>query len=383
MVKKFFKKVMPLVMAVTMTLSMSIAFAANGNYTEDIDTTKATITIPKYVVLNEFATAPVGEFEFTLAAATSDDLSTNVKVGINPELVSITKATFNGQEISSTDTTDKGALSTKVIDSKKFVVENFTLDFSNVPFTEPGAYRYVLSETQGNIAGMTYDNSTRYIDVYVFNNEQGNGLVIKNVVMFTEKADFEYSPEVNDERIGKDEGFINELETYDLSVTKTLSGNQANMNAKFDFSIEIDTSEITSAYQSATYIIQTIGDATLKNPTTNSITVSDGKTTIEVSLGHNGNIVIKDLPKGTKIKVTDDKGLYTATYTVNSGESKDGNIYTLDSLENNTNVVFDNELEGTIPTGVFLAVGPMLVVVVIGIMGMILVKRNHKEEEED
>ena len=383
MVKKIFKKVMPLVMATTMALSMSISFAENGNYTEPTVTDNANITVYKHVLMNEKANVPDETFNFTLRAAQEDEIEDYIKVGIIEGVTTSYSTIFTKDVVKDTaeQVAEYPGIKDKVNTGLKSATKSFNIDFSNVDFKEPGVYRYVLEENKGSNLGMTYDEITRYVDVYVQNNQNLNGLVVESVIMHKDgESGYIYGldndTDTNKDREGKNEGFVNELTTYDLYLEKILKGNQADMNKSFVFTIEIDTSELNGVAKDATYELEVeSGTVEISN-----IVMSNGKGSTTVSLGNEDKIVVKDLPKGAKVKITEVNGLYTASYTVD-GDTQTSIVNLI--IDDNMSVVVTNTLEGTIPTGVFLAVSPMLAVVVIGVMGMMLVKRNHKEEEED
>ena len=55
---------------------------------------------------------------------------------------------------------------------KKYAQKSVSITFPVGTFTKPGVYRFVITETNNNLPGVTYDsNPTRYLDVFVVADE--------------------------------------------------------------------------------------------------------------------------------------------------------------------------------------------------------------------
>ena len=388
MLKKVFKKAIPLFMATTMAFSMSMAFAApSNNYTlglKEGENGAASITIAKHLILNENAQSPNVTFTFKLKNA-AGDVANNIQPGVG----FATEQTFTvaASSMSNSNGVLPAELNGKVGEGQSYLSGSFTINFANyfdsINFEKPGIYRYELTEVDESAThpDIVYDGVTRYVDVYVENYKQGDayGLQVASVIMHKagdSTYDYDTTYDAENPRTGKNEGFVNEYKTFDLDVSKVLSGNQANMNDEFAFTITVDTTNNEIAKDDATYIVKVNGNAV------DSLTMEDGMGTLEVNLGHNDKLSIYDLPYGSEVTVTEENGKYKATYVVGAGSSTESNSWTLESLTDDVSITFTNTLEGTIPTGVFLAIGPMIIVAIIGVAGMMLAK-NKKEDDDE
>ena len=177
--------------------------------------------------------------------------------------------------------------STAVDDSNStdvyYAIKTMRLDFTECGFTEPGIYRYVITEDNSAQDGVTYDPTlTRTIDVYVEDatytpytsgtaGETQNKLRIAGYVMYkgtvadapakpgtastgtaskledgldnTAKGDngASYGTPNGYEVSGttKSEGFKNTYVTHELTFSKEVTGNQASKDKFFKFKLEI------------------------------------------------------------------------------------------------------------------------------------------------
>ena len=164
-----------------------------------------------------------------------------------------------------------------------YAIKTMRLDFTDCGFTEPGIYRYVITENNTAQDGVTYDSTlTRTIDVYVEDatytpytsgtaGETQNKLRIAGYVMYkgtvtdapakpgtastgtaskledgldnTAKGDngASYGTPNGYEVSGteKSEGFKNTYVTHELTFSKEVTGNQASKDKFFKFKLEI------------------------------------------------------------------------------------------------------------------------------------------------
>ena len=239
------------VLAVLMALALVMSFAAISASAESVTST----SFNKNLVVDSSAQVPNVEFEFTLTPGeavpgTSTTLSVNAGIG-SPTVenaVFTNDMTENGTTAGTpTDSTDT---------SKKFATDTVVMDFSSVTFTEPGIYRYVLTEQpttayHGSITNDTY--STRYVDVFVENVD--GALEIIGYAMRNPNDNVDDTPYypgdpynyANQDPDVKQVTFTNTYETVDLEFSKKIEGNQADNTKKFVFTLSI-TDAIPSDY---------------------------------------------------------------------------------------------------------------------------------------
>ena len=305
-------------------------------------------------------------------------------------------------------------------DDEKFVEKTVYIDFSNVGITTPGIYRYVLQQDvkdkasgegvnydlhasknnnveTGNLES-SYDNDaakgsgTRYIDLYV-TQENGSSDVQYRYLMHTSDKAYATNTEAASD---KSAGFINTYDSYDLTITKKVTGNQGNKNDYFKFTIDLNREnvqktvniDLSKASQSLSY-----QNSTVNNPT--SLTITDHTSSADFYLKDGQSVTIKGISWHAGYSVNEDKTDadakgYTATAAF-TDESQDkvsnGQTITLntdnDSMSDtvfagNSEIIYTNSRQGNVPTGVIMSVLPGLAVVAVGAIGIIYFARKKK-----
>ena len=381
-------------LSLAIVLAMCLAMAATALANQVVYTPVAgpdSVTLYDYLVAERTATILSYEFTFTLEAGSA---ATNVKAGptvtedgkiIAPSVGSVTIT--SADKLESLTTKDEAALGNHYNEGDVVLREEIALDFSGVQFDAPGVYRYVLTQETGSTPGVSYDaNDTRYVDVYVQNKLKADGsgdldegkLVIQGTVVHTdgEKAGFVYNvgEDQSMPNIGvKDEAFVNGLDTVNLTLQKLITGNQADMDATFDFELEVELPAGAANGTFAITALTTDGTVTANG----TFTTANGKGTGTVTLRKGGKITVYGLPYGTKVTISEDKGKYTASYVVGTGASVESDTTTELTLNADTSVVFTNTLEGIIPTGVLLTIAPFAALMIIGLVGvLIMIKKK-------
>ena len=303
---------------------------------------------------------------------------------------------------------------------EKFVEKTAYIDFSNVGITTPGIYRYVLQQEVKNKAGgegvnydlhasknnnvetgnleSSYDNDTakgsgtRYIDLYV-TQENNSSDVQYRYLMHT--SDTTYATNTKSAS-DKSAGFINTYDSYDLTIKKQVTGNQANKDEYFKFTIALNNEnvqkaisiDLTNASPSLTY-----KGSTVNNPT--SLTITDHTSSADFYLKDGQSVAIKGISWHAGYSVNENKTDantkgYTATAAF-TNESQDkvsnnaeiglnGENYSMtDTLfAGDSEIIYTNERQGNVPTGVIMSVLPGLAVVAVGAIGIIYFARKKK-----
>ena len=402
------KRVIPKVGAATLVGSMLLAqalpvFAAGSNYSTNI-TGEKTTTFDKYLVMNKSANVPNAKFMYTITAGAAksydvDGKKFEVLAGVDANKVimaGVDTDEANTIEYASGDDVleDENSL-VKNYDSstQKYAKKTATLDFSACKFTEPGVYRYIVTES-GTNQGITNDaDLTRVVDVYVYDNTtiDSKDLQIAGYVLHSNADD---EPEVNmGDNNGsagaysdtKSQGFTNVYDTRDLIFRKEVAGNQASKDKYFEFTLKIEGAVPGTVYD----VDLTDADATSgsnaatsdankgkTNPT--QVTADDeGKIEQKFYLQHGQMIKINGLSKDTNYDVTENAEDYKSTpagvtsYT----DAVNGTI-----SDNDVKTSYLNTRDGVIPTGIFMSVLPGAVVVLLagaGIVTMVIKKKSE------
>lgn len=265
--------------------------------------TATATTFDKYLVMKRNANVPNATFSYTVSIPTDAEMESlpnpedtngtnlTVRKGIGAPTASATTfaagdQTFDAAQTVRTDrsSTAYDATAADQVDgldaTKKYAKHTSTVDFSNVTFSEPGVYRYKITENipgdNDKEKGITYDSNPRYLDVYVESDDAGN-LSIRGYVFHTVNAQQAKGTTAGSNNPdGKNKGFTNVYTTKDLTLTKTVTGNQGFRDQYFKFHVDItsldagarlfltDSDGSRTAYKTADTVAYTYNAATGK-----------------------------------------------------------------------------------------------------------------------
>ena len=345
-------------------------------------------TFDKYLVMDVDANVPNATFAFTVAPGTAIAATENrvaVLAGIGtPTIANVTFAPTDSTTAglpSDTDTATAG---------QQYATQTATVDFSGISFTEPGIYRYIVTETATTNQGVTNDESaTRTLDVYVTDND--GALEVSSYVLHTgtdapaagtDKGSADVS-NTGDKLGDKSAGYTNTYDTSNLTFSKTVSGNQASRDKYFAFTVTIRGAVAGTVYdvdltKADVNISANPNDATtcIGNAVTQPqrLTVpADGTVTQVFYLQHGQEITIKGLAKGTEYAVTENPEDYKQTAPDNAS----GTIVSED-----VTAAFTNTRSGVIPTGVLLTVAPFATIMAVGAVGIIVMVGKKRKRAE-
>ena len=423
------KKFSAMAMAAAMMLSLGISAGAATTYTPVAGTS---CNFNKYLIMDAGDTVPNATFAFTVApgqpvsADTSDNTVMQVLPGVgSPTIADVTfapadtTATAAGTNIDVARTNvQRGGTAGDTVQldaGEKFATKQATVDFSSVQFSEPGIYRYIITETANAdhaAAGIIHDTDVdRVLDVYV--TDDGNGaLAVSSYVLHTTAS----NPRIN-ETMGpadvatagaaledKTDGFTNEYTTKDLVFKKEVTGNAASRDKYFEFTVTA-----TNVNDADSYVVSladdqdantTDGNADATSGTTDAtIAANQGKTNPTTVTGaqlkagqkfylqHGQSIAIRGLALNAGYTVTENKEDYKQTASAVTGftDATTGTIGTIAGENKAVHTSYKNERTGIIPTGIATAVGAGALVAVIGGVGagaVFMKKKKRREDEE-
>lgn len=398
--------------------------AAGTNYGATIEGTKTT-TFDKFLVMDKQANVPNATFTYAVTAGNAKAYDVagkkfQVLAGVDSDKITMAgvgaadaaanSIVFKQGDGSDTHDTTKDEY-VKNIDAakQKYALKTATLDFSKVQFTEPGVYRYIITES-GTNQGITNDaDLTRVLDVYV-NDASADvdgaftkKLTIAGYVLHSNEND---EPDVAaGENFGstgaytdkKSQGFTNSYDTSDLTLRKQVTGNQASRDKYFEFTLNIDKAQPNTKYD----VVIDDADATSKanaatidanagqTNVTSITTDGAGKATQKFYLQHGQQVTVQGLAKDTTYAVTENTEDYKSTANTKDTPVVDTKADTEAAPVDGTIVSTDlttgflNTRDGVIPTGVIMAVAPFAVVTLLGGAGVVtmMMKKNKKEDE--
>ena len=388
----------------------------------------AEFSFKKYLVFDKNANVPNVTFTFTIAAgdvvdATDDNgnraiysgtdaTRTNKKLPVlkvdaddNTQSVNVTFAPGDTASAATGKPGDNSAA------DYKYATKSITVDFTGATYNAPGIYRYKITETASTAPGITDDDQlVRTLDVYVkYSDETAQTLTVDNYVLYegipTTDDQFAQAGHAGQAATDtKSDGYVNEYTTYDLTLTKTVTGNQGDRDKYFAFSVKI-----TGAVEGTVYTVD-LSDAE-STPKVDGTTQTNKATLIATSgsvnatyyLKHGQSIVIQGLTADTHYTIEESNYStdgYSTAYSVEVG----GEEVVASTTSNSTGdrkmsidatdpqgtaktgdnfVTFTNSKSGAVPTGILLETAPYLIlgaVVVAGLVVLFATRRRRSRE---
>ncbi|MBR4347177.1 MAG: hypothetical protein IKP75_09665 [Oscillospiraceae bacterium] len=404
----------------------------------------------KYLVLDDSAEVPNVKFDFTIAAGTavaSADGTMEVLAGVmTPTAPTVSSVTFDPTDLtvsytdwSDTDKTyhtsdvsaEKMNGTAVLTENRKYAKQTAEVDFSGVTFSEPGIYRYVVSETvpeEANKAkGIGYTTDKLIIDVYVTDKgdathtleiANADDYVISRITASGTPSEIPTGDDLGSgdnykSGVEKATGLTNTYTTHNLVVGKAVSGNQASRDKYFALTVKVenlnarDKFTVSIADDNNTATVDGNADGTSgENPATKAanagktnetlITVAADKTSFSQTyyLQHGQYIAIRGLPEGAAYTVTEDAEDYKQTKGANinvSGTDVAFSDGTYDetatpkaitgTLNADAKVGFTNTRNGTVPTGIVLSVVPAVIIFALALAALIVIAVRRKRAE--
>lgn len=235
-------------------------------------------------------------------------------------------------------------------------------------FTEPGVYHYLVTETQGNYNGITYDVTPRHVYVYVVNGTDGYEVQAVKVVKDGEKDKADNLKIVN----SYGDGTTPDDDVHDFIIKKTVTGNQGNKNKEFDFTVTIDGDDTDKAGKEKYKAVKTpkTGDPIIMHITDEeaaTFTLMDGETLHIYGLSENDEYTVTEADYSTEG--------YTTSVKDKNAKGK---------LEADGVVVeFINDKNVGPATGVAMTFAPyVLLVAAAGGLGAVVLGKKKREDDE-
>ena len=274
--KKLAKFLTALLMVGVLAVPSYAATIGDDGIANSSDTT---VNIPKSITVmnNGFdkSYSPTITYTFSIAPSSNlgkikdaNNIQANVKAGVAGGITTTASVAFTPELVE-----DTGANSLH-----KEVVKNIELTVDLTKFTDPGVYRYTITDTTtdatleaaGIVRGITFD-PTRELDVYIVRNSTNGSLEISGYVLLDEIPPIVVgstmkSPGyvidgdiIENHEIGQDgiDGTDDDVYTYSVGddetidryvtvnydVTKIIDGNMADANHEWAFTAEVATSD--------------------------------------------------------------------------------------------------------------------------------------------
>lgn len=368
---KRFTKVMAILMVTALIMSFAIiSTSAATTYTAIGGST----TITKNLVVESDANIPDITFGYTITRGTPVAATANTIEILASEVgASIGNASFSNSDTANTiNGLPTDADPQQPTAGKKYAQKQVTVTFPANSFTKPGVYRYVIAETDGGKPGVTYDTTSRYLDVFVVADPTTNVLSVDSYVLRNTATTIGTDGAYTTDPDVKSDGYTNTVTQYDFQFSKAITGNQGDKNKLFTFTLNI-----TNAIP-GTYPVETTGVSS----NVSSITIgSDGTYTGNIDLTDGSVVRIVNLNKDAVCTVSEDAEDYTPTHVIDNGSSVSGNNSGQITLADaDHSVAFTNTRNGIIPTGVLLTIAPFAVgILLFGALIIFFIAKRRRE----
>ncbi len=249
----------------------------------------------------------------------------------------------------------------------KKLTKEFFVNLRGTKFNEVGIYRYKVTEIDPKVARVSADDKVIYIDVYV--TRSANGRLTINTIVHSESG-------------AKTAAFENLYGAYDITISKTVSGNQGNTSKYFKFTVKLELDGVALLPGDAAAFTVDLSNAEA-DPETNratkysemhnpdSVTFDELNEGVDFYLKDGQSVKIIGLPGGVSYSVTEDAENYTSS-------APNGFTGTLDE---NLVCAFDNSRNVDLPTGVVLSVLPGAALLAAGALGFTATRRKRKETD--
>ena len=358
MKRKLLGRVSAVAMASAMMVSMfGMSVSAAGVTTgDDIDSVNYT----KIVNTDGNTYAPNTTFKFEVSNGEAGTLASD---GENENVVYVKGVTGgltagNGVTFTPSGSTPQSSYS-----------QTGTLGVNAGAFEEAGVYHYVVKEAATNYEGIVIGGEEYDVYLYVYSDK--DDLYVGNVVAMekdtTTKADLNFT---NDYGADEEENDS----THDVTITKNITGNMANMADTFHFDVTVNGAN------GEWYKVVVKENAEDQNGTEYHI-VSGTPATYEI--GHGGTIQIFGLTETDSYSVSEQEAGHNGYTTTVSGDatSVDNKTVSGSLTADDTNITYTNNKATSTPTGIIMNIAPYIVLLAFAAVAALffLRRRNNRE----
>ena len=326
------KKLISFALVMVLVLSMStVAFAAD--YDDKLD--KSTSFTKEYVVTN--GTAPAETFDFSVEYQSFKNNEGETETVSTYPTVTLGDAVFNSS-LSKTGTAD------------------VSVQISNYDDVALGVYTYKITEVvpTTKTAGTTYNSEPVYLIVTILRKEDSTKHYVAAIHYETATG----------EKTGK---ITNTYNAGNLSVTKQIEGNMADMAKKFEFTVVFTPANGTAFNTN----VQIATDTASTNREYTATKNDNGTYTIVFELGDDETATFTNIPVGTTYTVSEKEDAYTKTHTTQADGSITGG-------DNDTDV-WTNTLTSVIDTGINMDSMPYILILAVVFVGLFVFVSKKRE----
>ncbi len=396
------------------------------------DNNKLPITKGIVIFNPDNATVREPDITFTYAAtpvdaasSSGERLSYTVTDGSTPPK---TVTVYNGvtNSISNATVTFAQAYTHAAAPTGTEVEHTGNLEVDTTRFNHAGVYRYVITETSnpGDITekGLEAHESSysnlRYLDLYIGNGTEPNTYVVNGAIIFKTNSNIDtttekttgFEPSIDTSVTSpdyKNDKTVDRYFTYNLEVSKTITGGLADKTHEFPFEVAM-----SNAAANVTVDVTSTGTYTGSD----TPTFASGVLTLNASLANGNTLTVTGIPKNTTVTVKEtndttdeytltgskaeglvaaDAGLITGinqklaengeftsqSVVINGGQTISSG--TIGGTYVKTEIGYTNTLSEISPTGLAFRVAPYVLMLAAGVSLIILFIKRKETEATD
>lgn len=347
MLKKTIRRLGALAMVLAMAVSVFAVNASAADTTDSGDNQQQeeqidALKLTKRVNKGTHTYAPTATFSFTVTAAGASAGVTNPYDAKTNPFVTVSSVSFTPAE--------------RDIDNEYVEKDaTITVDDTNL---EPGIYYFTISEVvyaagdDNYVDGVSYTGGSKKLAVYVY----GDGTDTK--YMFVD--------EKGENKV--DGTFVNSyVNTADLTIGKTVTGEFGNKDKEFEFTLKINGDPQAN---------KTYDKVNSNGAKTGTVTTdANGK----FKLKHGEKIVVPNLQAKDTYEVKEDN--YSGYTTTVAGSESSDMKHTTQLTSVDKSVEFTNKADANPATGVIMTIAPYaLMVVLAGAFAVVFLTRRNRAE---
>jgi surface protein len=317
----------------------------------------------------------------------SSDGGLSISAGLLSTDCSVGTASF-----SAADATTAGSPTNADNQYKKYMSHKVKILIDADQYTEPGIYRYILTETTrltGVDEGLFKLDSAnqRVLDVFVEYTDDNTLQATTSVLHKTATSATNTSLDTTEKASGFDNEYL--LTTNDLIVRNKVSGNQSDEKQIFQYTLaitkDIPYRTLTAVRSDGKLYSIDIGETGAGNLSfelsgTQRITVRDIQKKAMYVISAN-KATLKESHIDVKAMASSDASTYGQEVVYSLDTDTDCTITNLD-VDEDIDVTFLNVKDGIVPTGVMLRTAPYALTVAIGLMGILVIRKKQKYDNE-
>ncbi len=252
-------------------------------------------------------------------------------------------------------------------------------------FDKPGVYHYTLEENKGQYPGITYSEEVYHIYVAILadlGEDKPVGSMMVGSITTTITDEEGVLTKNGDIVFTNDYGYENNL-THDVTITKLVTGNQAEYGRSFDFNFTITADGGSELFK---YVVKTAAGV-------ETVLEYDG-TEASISLANGDSVTIYGLTEGDLVNIHETNEYENDGYTVTRSDINEEEITLVgeDDADNRgiianikadeASVTIENNKNVGAATGVALTFGPYaLMVVLAGALGAMFLRKKKGYDE--